>query len=330
MDKLPRVCIGMPMYNAERYLAQAIESELGQTFSDFEIVICDNASEDGTEELCRAFARRDKRIRYYRNSLNIGAGPNHVRVFEMARSEFFKWHSSDDTCESTFLEKCVAALDADPGLVLCHSLTELMDAAANVYGAYERRQPTSSNSAPERFRQMIWYDHMCYQIYGLIRTESIRDCGGMGCYVHGDGVLLARLALRGRFHELPEYLFFNRRHNDQSAAALPERVKTNQRRLFNCVGPQPPAEWWDPKNRDTVTFPYFRMLYEYIAAISEVSLPIRDRAVCLAYVAPWIGKMLPRMLTDLKIAADVIADPLLNKKKSNTDPRRNKPTPAAG
>lgn len=314
MTNSPRITIGMAVYNGERYLPESIESILAQTYSNWEIVISDNASNDATEQLCRRYASTDSRIRYFRNQTNIGAGPNHVKVCDLANGEFFKWHSCDDVCAPTFLEQCIKVLDSDSSIVLCHSLTKLIDANSNVTGEYKRRQQTDSLHAPTRFREMVWYDHMCFQIYGLIRTASIRQCGGMGCYVHGDGVLLSRLALAGRFFELPEFLFFNRRHDRQSAAALPERLKTNRRHLFNCVGVQPPADWWDPRNRGKVTFPHFRILYEYLISVARAPLNNRSRAICCAYLLPWLAKVTPRIITDLLVAADHFADPVLNRK----------------
>ena len=77
----PRVSIGMPVYNGENYLAQALDSLLAQTFTDFEIVICGNASTDGTEALCREYAERDARIVYRRNESNVGAAANFNKVF---------------------------------------------------------------------------------------------------------------------------------------------------------------------------------------------------------------------------------------------------------
>lgn len=314
MSRRPRITIGMAMYNGERYLAESIESILAQTYTNWEIIISDNASEDATEQLCRDYARKDQRIRYYRNHKNIGAGPNHVRVCDMARTEFFKWHSCDDVCAPTFLQKCIDILDADKAVVLCHPLTKLIDSESRVTGEYKRRQATHSKNAPERFRQMVWYDHMCYQIYGVIRTESIRKCGGMGCYVHGDGVLLSRLALLGRFHEIPEFLFLNRRHDRQSAATVAARLKGRRRRLFNCSGQQPPPDWWDPRMRGAITFPYFRILYEYAASLRMLPLSLRDRLLCYAYLFPWSCKVAPRMANDLLMALDDLADPLLNRK----------------
>ena len=72
----PPVTIGLPVYNGEKFLRQALDSLLGQTMGDFELIICDNASSDATGQICRAYARADRRVRYYRNATNIGAPRN--------------------------------------------------------------------------------------------------------------------------------------------------------------------------------------------------------------------------------------------------------------
>ena len=115
----PRVSIGLPVYNGERFLARAIDSLLAQDFVDFELVISDNASTDGTGEISRDYAARDPRIRYHRNERNIGAVGNFNRTLDLASGEYFKWAAHDDWCAPQFLGRCVEVLDDDPSTVLC-------------------------------------------------------------------------------------------------------------------------------------------------------------------------------------------------------------------
>src|SRR6266705_6617015 len=79
----PRVSVGMPVYNREKYVGAAIEAHLNQTFTDFELVITDNASTAHSEEICRSFAAKDPRVKYYRNPQNLGASGNYRRCFEL-------------------------------------------------------------------------------------------------------------------------------------------------------------------------------------------------------------------------------------------------------
>src|SRR6185312_3479939 len=123
----PRLLIGLPVYNGERLLPQAIECLLAQSFGDFEIVIGDNASTDRTQEICQDYVRRDPRIRYVRHEHNLGAVANFNRVFELSAAPLFKWAAHDDLHQKTYLESCVRLLDEDPDIVLAHSNTVLID-----------------------------------------------------------------------------------------------------------------------------------------------------------------------------------------------------------
>ena len=95
----PKISIGMPVYNGENYLAQALRAILSQTFTDFELIISDNASTDATQRICETFAAEDSRVRYFRNSRNIGIEPNFNAAFEPARGKYFMWTAHDDLLE---------------------------------------------------------------------------------------------------------------------------------------------------------------------------------------------------------------------------------------
>src|SRR3712207_6191103 len=110
----PKVSIGLPVYNGEKFIREAIDSILNQTFEDFELIISDNASTDETAAICQTYAAQDRRVRYFRNLENIGAAGNHNRVFEAASGKYFKWAAHDDLCGPNFVAECVNVLDRDP------------------------------------------------------------------------------------------------------------------------------------------------------------------------------------------------------------------------
>jgi glycosyltransferase involved in cell wall biosynthesis len=110
----PKVTIGLPVRNGERFLERAIDSVLGQTFDDLEPVISDNASTDRTQEICASYASRDPRVRVFRNDPDIGVLRNFNRLVELARGEYFRWLGVDDWLELDYVSECVAALDANP------------------------------------------------------------------------------------------------------------------------------------------------------------------------------------------------------------------------
>jgi cellulose synthase/poly-beta-1,6-N-acetylglucosamine synthase-like glycosyltransferase len=85
----PRVSIGMPVYNADQFVDEALKSLVTQSFEDFELTICDNASTDNTQDICRAYGARDGRIRYLRNETNIGGKQKlQSRVHDVPRRVF--------------------------------------------------------------------------------------------------------------------------------------------------------------------------------------------------------------------------------------------------
>ena len=218
----PTVSIGLPVHNGAAFLAEAIESILAQTFADFELVISDNASTDRTPEICRSYAAADGRIRYYRQETNIGAARNYNVVFQRSSGKYFKWAAHDDLIRPTFLARCVAALEADPEAVLCHSIVEIVDdaGAREIYdhAAFGTGRPRQSDRLAARLRA-----RRCTEVFGVIRRDALHDTAPIADHVGSDRTLLIELALRGRFLGIPEILFLNRDH--------PERFTRRHRTL---------------------------------------------------------------------------------------------------
>src|SRR5262245_12741967 len=136
-QKQPRVTIGMPVYNGQAYLAHAIESVLGQSFSDLELIISDNGSTDETRAIAEEYAARDDRVRYLRSDTNRGAAWNYRRAFDVARGEYFRWAPADDWFAPDSVAVCVAALDANSDAVLCYPKTSLVDANGTLLRVYD-------------------------------------------------------------------------------------------------------------------------------------------------------------------------------------------------
>jgi glycosyltransferase involved in cell wall biosynthesis len=307
------VSIGIPVYNGECFLPQAISSLQAQTFGDFELIISDNASTDRTEEICRDVASRDPRIHYFREEHNRGAGRNHNRVFCLSKGEYFKWCSHDDTCAPTFLARCVDVLDRDPSVVICYANTLIVDEKGNpVTNEYKRILRDDAAAPSRRFRENAWYEHPCFSVYGLIRSQALRRTPVMGCYVGGDNVLLARLALLGRFERLPEYLLVNRSHGRRATRLIPARVGERRLHLTAHVGWRPPLEWWDTSLKGKLHFAYWNMFRQYFASIISAPIPTMEKLKCYIYLLPWLGKYCRRMGIDLLVAADTLCAPLLN------------------
>jgi glycosyltransferase involved in cell wall biosynthesis len=255
-SKPPRLSIGLPVYNAERFLSEAIESLLNQSFDDFELIICDNASTDATEALSRRFAERDKRVRYYKNETNVGAAPNFNKTFELARGDYFKWMAGDDCCGPDFLARCVEVLDRDPGVVLAYPGAMIIDENSAEVERYDLNLATDSDRPSRRYGAML-RGHACYEVFGVIRRDALAGTALMGSYSFGDRVLLARLALMGRFFEIPEPLFLARRHDGQSMTMLDDRRRY--------------AVWFDSRLENRKLFPHWRLYFELLRSIHQTS-----------------------------------------------------------
>jgi glycosyltransferase involved in cell wall biosynthesis len=298
--------IGLFVFNGELFLKETLDSILNQTFKDFELIISDNASTDSTQQICEHYALLDPRVRYSRNAQNMGAGWNIRHVFSLATGKYFKWAACDDLYEPAFLEKCVAALESDPGLVLAHSRTRVINQEGAFLEYYEWPLRTDSQNRVVRFQDMLLNDHMCYQIFGVMRRDALLKIPAQGSYVNSDGVLLAQLSLLGRFYEDPEFLFISRRHDGQSSQTLPVRLKKRRFRLTNRYGTLPCPEWWDPQKTKRIGFPEWRQLWEYWASIWRPPLRLGERFQCVLLMGAWAFRHFRRMMKDLLIAADQV------------------------
>jgi glycosyltransferase involved in cell wall biosynthesis len=320
MYSTPLLSVGLFVYNGERFLEEALHSILNQTFTDFELIISDNASTDRTGEIALAYAKRDDRIRYYRSEKNMGAGWNVRRVYELATGKYFRQAAVDDLMEPDLLRRCVEILESDPCCVVAYARTKEVDENGTFIGNYVPPAKADSNDPVARFREMLLVLSWCYQIFGVMRMSALRQIPPQGSYVNGDGVLLARMSLLGRFYEIPEHLFISRHHSAQSSRTLPVRLKQPRRfRLTHRYCALPPPEWWDPAKTGAITFPEFRQLLEYFLSIYRAPLGARQKLRCYSVLLPWIKLHFRRMLKDLLIAADQVLCNLQVAKPASTN-----------
>ncbi|MDF5706847.1 MAG: glycosyltransferase family 2 protein [Nostoc sp. S4] len=280
----PRLSIGLPVYNGEKFLRLAIDSLLAQTFEDFELIISDNASTDKTEEICRAYAKQDQRIRYYRNDYNIGCARNFNRVFELSSGEYFKWAAYDDLHAPDFISKCVEVLDKDPTIILCHTQVYFIDEQGKFLQNYDIKLKADSLKPQARFDELL-AKHLCYQCYGVIRTSALKKIPPMGGYGNADGILLLRLGLLGRFYEIPEYLFFARSHPQQSMSMFfPNYLSLTNNNQASSLSVLPDfyayTVWFDSAKKGKILLPHWRILWEYILSIWYNPLSLYERLCC--------------------------------------------------
>ncbi|HMK39439.1 MAG TPA: glycosyltransferase family 2 protein, partial [Bacteroidota bacterium] len=172
---VPRVSIGIPLYNAERYLRTCLDGVASQTYGDFEAVIADNASTDATGDICREYAARDPRFRYVRNEKNLGAARNFNLVFQLSRGEYFRWAAYDDIMAPRAVEACAAALDRDRAISLAYPKTVIIDADGKEIEKYEDSYEFSDPDPAKRFSAFLRMVDIrnCNPLFGLMRSEMI-------------------------------------------------------------------------------------------------------------------------------------------------------------
>jgi glycosyltransferase involved in cell wall biosynthesis len=303
------IAIGLPVYNGEAFLSQTLESLLSQTMADFELIISDNDSRDGTQEICYKYAKMDSRIKYSRTSRLIRPGENYNRTLHLSSSKYFKWAAHDDICEPTFLERCYQCLEEDPSVVLAYSKVRIIDFAGNALQDYTYKLNTDSSNVAERFGALVRANHRihgAYEIFGLIRRETLESIPCKGNYARADSVVLARLSLRGKLYEIPETLFLSRDHSSRSVHAVPVRIGSGRTRLHEWIGtgPLPPTEWWDPAKKGKIDFPEWRIVGKYVSSVNDAPLSRAQRVQCMAEIAKWLGGSWPKLVRDLVIAGE--------------------------
>ena len=320
----PLISIGLPVYNGEKHIQETLDSLTRQSFKNFEIVICDNASTDKTEEICRKYVEKDPRIKYHQNSTNLGPAKNYNLVFERSQGKYFKWASYDDLYRPNYLEKCVDILEKDDSIVLCYPLVSFIDADSQEIGKSATNLLNLKSMSPaKRFKN---YQRLIFPrafarpknkiefsqldrsndispiqkpaqkhpggdrwtpIFGIIRSSALEKTPKIGSYVNADVVLLGELALLGRYHELPEHLFLYRDHTAASG-------RTNK-------GYYEWSVWFDPENKGKLIFPLWQQLFQFIAAIMRSRLSLPDKVACYNTMLKWLIGMRARLLKEIAI-----------------------------
>jgi glycosyltransferase involved in cell wall biosynthesis len=276
MVNMPRLTIGLPVYNGEVFVDKCINSILAQTYEDFELIVCDNASTDETRGLVEAWCRADPRIRLHRAPVNKGAAANFNWCFALGQGEYFKWCAVDDLMEPNCFRTCVEALDSRPDAVLAYPGAVDIDESGTIIGEiYDNSAQHAFGSADpaRRFRDLICEGHSCISVFGVIRRSALERTSLIGPYPASDKVLLAQLGLQGPYIRVPGNLILHRQHSRRSVTenpALRDRVA-----------------WFNTAHRGPI-FPHFRLLGEYLRAALFSRLSIRERLRCLPQIGRWL------------------------------------------
>jgi glycosyltransferase involved in cell wall biosynthesis len=271
---IPLVTIGIPVFNGEAYLEDAVRSAMAQTFHDLEIVISDNASTDRTAEILADLAAADTRIRVFHNATNLGAAPNYNRCYSEARGRYFKWLAHDDRMKPTYIAAMVEALDSQPDVVLVNAITDYIDEHGRQFATYDSELFRASGPAPvERFGEMVLRSHSCVDFFGLCRKDAMEGSLLHGPFHGADRAFLAQMALRGRLIQIREPLIEMREHN--------KRYTRIQRNVRDREG------WHDARKRRGWNVPIMRLYREYIRMVMDEPMSPVRRLRCLAVLARW-------------------------------------------
>jgi glycosyltransferase involved in cell wall biosynthesis len=244
-DQPPALSVGLAVRNGKEVVGRCIESVLSQDFTDLELVICDNVSDDGTIGMLEDYARSDPRIALCLNEVNIGSHRNMRRVLELSRGTLFRWISADDWLEPGCLSTCVRALDSRPdaiGVTTWFTIHTPGEPAR--YEEYQGEFPTSPDPA-RRFERMLWFFHagdaIYDPVYGMYRREGLTRAHPLRPSERNDWLLSTELALLGPIIHVEKRLANRTREYpvgiDRDAfrrrldPARAEQLKTSPRRL---------------------------------------------------------------------------------------------------
>lgn len=263
-QRTPLVSVGVPVYNGEDYLAQALDALLAQDLDDFEVIICDNASNDATGEIARKYVAQDRRFRYHRNPRNLGLSGNFNKAFELSRGKYFKWAAHDDLHPQEMLRTCTTVLERDPAAVICGSAVAVMDDDGEVFEEWRPSVDLRSPPAHVRFHRLIWTLEETHPLFAVMRSDALRRTPLYRPFVGGDRVLLAQLALMGPIWQVPEVLHYYRQ----------PRMRPDAKQRANRPSQ---AVILDPANEGKLPSRTWRLCYEHLRLVSRAPLSAQHK-----------------------------------------------------
>jgi glycosyltransferase involved in cell wall biosynthesis len=270
---MAKVVIGMPVYNGAAFVRESIESILAQSLTDLRLVIGDNASTDGTSDICREYAASDERVAHTRHAENLGAHPNYNYVYQPDGAPYFKWAGHDDVLEPTYLERCVELLDARPELAMAHTQTIKIFADDHPPHPWPLDMPLNAERPHDRLWRLLWVTN-CQELFAVLRTRFVDRTELMGYHRGSDTNFLADLLLLGDVGYVDEYLFKRRMHPQSfTGGGLP--------------GARDHAHWFHSRAGKARSHPGLTRMRKHIASILSAPLDRRERLACLGVVVDW-------------------------------------------
>ena len=275
----PLVSIGMPAYNGEKTIRVSIESLLAQDYPNFELIICDDASTDQTGDICRDFAGKDQRIRYYRNEINLGMYANWMRLLDLSSGTYFMWSANDDLRKPLFVTRMVNELEQYSQAGVAMSATELVLEDHSHFGEV-RYQGIADPNNMSHFKLMMRSAGLgrgrkkyAVYIYGLYRRELLKSA--MRYFedtLFSDRLFVTLMTLITRFRYVDETLYIKMRHPKYKIRYPHEKadkLSSSYLKRFSIVGILMKMIW----RCDLV--PFYRKLYSPFAAVGLASFLVR-------------------------------------------------------
>ncbi|MBE9042607.1 glycosyltransferase family 2 protein [Oscillatoriales cyanobacterium LEGE 11467] len=272
----------MPLYNAERYLPRLFDSLLAQDYSNFEVVVSDNASDDRTPEICQNYIRRGLPVRYHRNPSNIGQIDNFNCVLKLSRGKYFRWVGSDDWFDASYTRKCVEQLEARPDIVGVTTYQDHITDEGNRYYQEYTGKRLESPIPHLRFRQMVWFmtAHYGYidPIYTMMHREMLLKTHKIRPVPRMDQVLSVEIALLGAFEHIPECLSHRRRED------------------FSRTTSKALSDRYQPGTQKNLIDPIVGVASAFGAVVWASDLKILEKLLCLEAIVGFAGKRMWRKM----------------------------------
>lgn len=216
MRERPTLSIGLPVRNGEPYLGRTLACLAKQDFEDVDVLIADNGSTDSTEDIARAAAAADSRIRYVRHDRDLGAAANFNFVFAHTSGEFFAWLAADDEFDPRFYSRMIELLRHRPEAAAAMSRVLLIDSNSDPLEYSDERINADDPDPVRRFAEMASFSHYCQFSFAVAQRKAMERTRLELPFWSGDRLYCAELALAGPLVRDPEPLFFIRQHETRT------------------------------------------------------------------------------------------------------------------
>ncbi len=261
------VSIGLPVYNEIKWIRRALDSWLAQDYSNLELIVADNASTDGTAEICREYSARDVRIRLIENPHNIGPIRNHKLVFELSRGRYFIWAGGHDHAHPAFISKTVSVLNENDTVAMCTVRSEFRDENDVCWRTTAGGLDLRGLPPQERFKNLLAHvttgGGTANIFYALYRRDVLSSVMDFKKTIGSDVILLSQIALLGDVIQLDDILYY------RFAPVRRDGTERTQRQIKHIVGGE--------EFQVDSLMPYIGMLFGYMQVIEESKLPAVDR-----------------------------------------------------